>query len=691
MATTGCFNSFTRPSSFDDLNMNYSYSLDQSCLYDESEQGSESITVPQNLEPEQYNYEFPPRSRLQALAYLDNQHSFSFFDESSFTTNSTSTARHSILSESEDSGSVFGYPSSHSTSSEGINNLLTCGNHKAQPPRHHTTYSDSHFFDPQQYKLTDDSRLSPLQLPAQFTLPHQHYCPITTMKENSTTNDRPTNSQNNSPVSLDTTSHEIVSTTPDSTHFLSHQQSQHSHHHPLITTYSLQSRSRERSCDSFSTITQMESAPVHPSSFLSLEHTRYPSRLSRVEEEEKKKRWRDSLTSCVTPNRTQNHWHATATSHNHVLSTQRLSSFTSDNEFDLPIFWNESEPMTDYTSNDGDSESDLGSNSKIFIVRLNRTQKNSLNQRWGTVVTHFSSDEGYDDDDEHYDSHDEKEAPLDSDSVFLPLSDIEQDVCPDHDLLRHTAAIKIQSLWRGYQARKTPSKALTFRLVRLCGRFHQRQMAVLQQRLETVEHRLYEETAMRSAFEKAMEDMTVLMDRQQATLRERVEQEVEIRETYEHKIEMALSHLGPLETKLRKQTEARVEMQDQLERVLDQMEDLKTSSALQAKEEAEARKVMQKQLDEAMAEIARIKSHTAAASSSVASSSKVRSTGTRTPQKTPAAMPLTSTKTPLSTTLAMKTRRTNIPLPPSKPTLIHSTRTVSPTQTPLKRTLYRRS
>ncbi|KAL0087611.1 hypothetical protein J3Q64DRAFT_1733600 [Phycomyces blakesleeanus] len=169
----------------------------------------------------------------------------------------------------------------------------------------------------------------------------------------------------------------------------------------------------------------------------------------------------------------------------------------------------------------------------------------------------------------------------------------------------HMAAIKIQSAWRGYWARKsirtrnpnTLGAELVLGVVRLCGSVHQRQMKAMTRRLENLERRLREETAMRTEFEKAVADMTVLIDSQQKALCERVEQEVAMRETYEHKIELALLHIGPLEDQLRAETDARVAMEDRIERVLDQMAELGQVQVNQELEAAESRKLMQAQID----------------------------------------------------------------------------------------------
>lgn len=90
----------------------------QSLYYQDSDE-EEPILVTQNLDQDQYDYEFPPKSYLEALSYLDEgDNKYSFFDPSSFTVTA-------LLSVDQDHMSW-----------------------------HETT-------------IVDDGRLSPLQLPAQ--------------------------------------------------------------------------------------------------------------------------------------------------------------------------------------------------------------------------------------------------------------------------------------------------------------------------------------------------------------------------------------------------------------------------------------------------------------------------------------------------------------------------------------------
>lgn len=84
------------------------------------------VTVSQHLAPEQYLYEFPTKTCLKALAYLDSEEEeYSFFDESSFFTTDSYTAIESVQ------------------------------------------HNDDHMNWNENTILVDDGRLSPLQLPAQ--------------------------------------------------------------------------------------------------------------------------------------------------------------------------------------------------------------------------------------------------------------------------------------------------------------------------------------------------------------------------------------------------------------------------------------------------------------------------------------------------------------------------------------------
>ncbi|KAG1060655.1 hypothetical protein G6F42_027901 [Rhizopus arrhizus] len=111
-----------------------------------------------------------------------------------------------------------------------------------------------------------------------------------------------------------------------------------------------------------------------------------------------------------------------------------------------------------------------------------------------------------------------------------------------------------------------PEQRVFLNLANICTRLHRRQMNTVDERLHQLEQRVRQETAMRIAFEKAMEDMTVLIDQQQKTLYDRVEQEMHMRQLYEEKMNTALAQLQPLESRLRKEVNARTKMEEMMTR-----------------------------------------------------------------------------------------------------------------------------
>ncbi|KAI9498775.1 hypothetical protein BDB00DRAFT_799490 [Zychaea mexicana] len=287
------------------------------------------------------------------------------------------------------------------------------------------------------------------------------------------------------------------------------------------------------------------------------------------------------------------------------------------NSEDLPVFCSESEllrrPTTYSSSSSCAAASDMTNESHIVVIRLSKKTKVStpIIDRCPSSQTTWSSDEGYDDNDD-VDGCSNKELPIESASIFLPLSDQEQEHLIHNDILRSAAAVRIQAAWRGYRFRRRqqqqqfkikPKHRLMVDVVRLCGQVHRQQMNRVQTRLHDVEDDLREETAMRIAFEKAMEDMTVLVDQQQKVLYDRLEQEINMRQVYERKMEQALLQVEPLERNIRKEAKARNELQGMMTRVLEQMHDMKREQ----KAETEARKKLEQQLSEAHAEIEKLK------------------------------------------------------------------------------------
>lgn len=284
-----------------------------------------------------------------------------------------------------------------------------------------------------------------------------------------------------------------------------------------------------------------------------------------------------------------------------------LNRLDSEAAVDLPVFYSESELYSHKDDSSRDDDSEMTSDSRVVLIRLRKTRM--------TVIRRSSpmwagSDEGYDDE-----LDDEKELPIESASVFLPLSEKEQARLVNEDMLRTAAAVKIQAAWRGYRFRKTQQQQastgsslktkhrLMVDIVRLCGNVHRQQMNRVRERVDQLEYQLREETAMRVAFEKAMEDMTVLVDQQQRVLYERVEQETNMRQAYERKIEDMQAYLEPLEAQLEREANKRRELESMMAQVLEQMHELK----LARQQDEEEKLKMKQQLDDAVSEIAQLK------------------------------------------------------------------------------------
>ncbi|KAI8328195.1 hypothetical protein BC941DRAFT_445452 [Chlamydoabsidia padenii] len=398
--------------------------------------------VPQRLAPEQYQYEFPPKSHLQALSIqLDQstEDNTSFFDASSFTTTTCTT--------------------SSTTSSSRVSSVLT-DDFNAQEDQEFNSFLATLEMEQQQQQqqgfslspppptngLVLDRQLSPLQLPQQTRL-------------------------------------------------------------------------REESYDSISTITQ---PVVAPASFLSqheeqeqVEADYYPLQ-DRIE-------WHDTFGAYPPL------WQDTVVndhSYHSVHPHHRLS----EDEY-LPVIRCGSEEMILSDGSSGEEEEDCHSHfstgSKVVLIKLSKKTK-MASPYLPSKSCH--SDEGYDDND----SDNEKELPIESASVFLPLD--------THDIIENN---------------------------------NNHTVDLLKQQIDRLESQLREEKAMRVGFEKAMEEMVILMDQQQKMLCDRVEQEVSMRQVYEKKMEDALLLVGSLQSKLKKETDARCELESMMSHVLGELQEIK--------------------------------------------------------------------------------------------------------------------
>lgn len=499
------------------------------------------MEITQHLAPEQFQYEFPPKSCIMAIeANDDDQEEFSFFDECSFTSNSTAAYSNILYEEDEEEDDDY-YTQS---------NLIQNSDQLLDQ------YLDS--FKNLDMSFVADNQLSPLQLPTQAT------------------------SSSNS------------------------------------------SRIREESYDSTGTIVIRKSLcssfqAARPSSFLSSHH--HKQFLERVAEEDRIN-WEEKSFTFPEYSNSQSEDErgnaCTLVSNNNNKSKITNISYKIAYRSVHPYYRSRMNSEADMFCRDDDivslGEDDLSNysnNSKVVVMKISKSNVSPptfihFSQSAGSYI---SSDEGYDDEDDEQDIHCK---PIESASVFLPLSDQEQEYMMQFDDHRHSAAIKIQSVWRGYIFRKKTtysgsqlkvSHRVLAGLAQVNDNIHRRNNNQLQNRIYMLEKRLGEETAMRMAFEKAMEDMTILMDHQHQVLHQRVEQEVNMRQTYERKMEQVMTQVQPLESRLRHESKARADMESMMSRVLDQLHDLKVHS----KEETEQRKSLQRKLDSVTEEMTLLK------------------------------------------------------------------------------------
>ncbi|KAI7876270.1 hypothetical protein K492DRAFT_198574 [Lichtheimia hyalospora FSU 10163] len=233
-----------------------------------------------------------------------------------------------------------------------------------------------------------------------------------------------------------------------------------------------------------------------------------------------------------------------------------------------------------------DNDTDYTGDSKVIInIKLNSRGGGYRHMSWCQA-----SDEGYNDD-----VDEEEELPMESVSVFLPLSPEE---LTDPEMLRNTAATRIQALWRGYSTRKqlfgnshvSPAKRVVIDLARICMTLHRQQTMRLGERINMLEQEIAHERAMRIAFENAIEDMALTIDKQQSMVCERIE---EMRESYQERIYQEQC--------------ARTDLEQSMAHVLEQVQDMQNMQQQRIKEDAEERAALHRKLDDALAEIDQLK------------------------------------------------------------------------------------
>ncbi|KAI8968037.1 hypothetical protein BDF20DRAFT_839860 [Mycotypha africana] len=469
------------------FNLDGNIACTQFCLPEENDLlEDDSLVVAQHLTQEQFQFEFPPKHRLQELAYLDTlEDEYSFFDPCSFTTTVYSPAEITRA-----------------------NYLIYNNNNNTA---WHDTINEEGEEDEEKAQIIDDSRLSPLQLPAQ----------------------------------VDKKAAAAVN--------------------HLLTT----------------------EKPVGPASFLS--HAQndhmYPKQVAQSEMQ-----------------RQENDMHR-------VNANNMLKDDVEEDYNNLRVYYNESVPIMDpdFDSCTDSSSSVRTTESRIVLIKLNKlvkpphstTASNFQPLQQQPLITYIINDEGY------IDGDIEEEEELESKCVFYPLS-AEEEALDDLSAIQNEAATKIQAVWRGYCSRRqnhrhfTPfnvSQQAILNLAGLCSRFHHRQVSAVNDRLKQLQQQLREETAMRTAFEKAMEDMTVLIDQQQKALYDRLEKEEQARHLYEEKLSAAFAHIDKLEQRLEAEVKTRNKLEDMVTRTLCQMQETESLKCKQAIEDAELRRKMQAKID----------------------------------------------------------------------------------------------
>ncbi|CAO3587597.1 unnamed protein product [Absidia cylindrospora] len=521
---------------------------------DEDDEDDAMMPVPQNLDSEQINYEFPPKSHLKALSYLDQlEEEYSFFDETSFTSlsndSSSSASSASLLSgyfedDVDERSSTTTPPppppqffSSLIDGKENDHDLTRIPHHMLMDHHHH------------QYQQQQQQRQQQQQQQRQNSDQYDHHGIL---------------QQNQSPS--------FQQPNPNSNYLVDDNKLS-----PLQLPAQAQAHQREQSCDSSTTITK--DAIVAPQSFLSM-----PS----------------------VPLYKSNGVDPSSLVHSSSVRVTRSESLLrrlSTDGLNLPIIISETEPILDQDNGDDDVDHNsmiseyLYPQQQIILIKISKhnssqyTNDNKQQYRCPTSLTYLASDEGYDDHD-----MDEKlgnSCEIEFASVFLPVEDDDEDnlVLSDPLAASYNNDDMTQAMWTDFLQQ-------------------QRQWT---SRIQHLELQLDEERAMRQAFEKAMEDMTVLMDQQQKVLYDRLEQE------------QTVAHVRPLEIRLEKESAARTQLEETMVHVLGQLEHLQTQHHQHVNDDTAQRKRMQKKLDQALNDISKAEAsgQMAAASSSASATTKI--------------------------------------------------------------------
>jgi hypothetical protein len=297
-----------------------------------------------------------------------------------------------------------------------------------------------------------------------------------------------------------------------------------------------------------------------------------------------------------------------------------------DSLVDLPIIISETTPILEHLQQDYNDDFDRDSMTsddlyppqQVVLIKISKRpsekrqqqqqrqqqQRQRQQHRCPTSSTHQASDEGYVDEDQEGKLGGTGLREIDSASVFLPVGKEEHQHISNDDYTpaRPSCIPSSSSLTSNSKSTSSVDSNAQWGLRTTWTKYHQEQ-AEWAQRIQHLEQQLKEERAMRMAFEKAMEDMTVVMDQQQKVLYERLDQEIRMRQAYEHKMQQTLAHVEPLEAQMEKGTASRIQLEEAMVHVLDQLDFLQAQHQQHIQDDATDRSRMQTTLDQALSDI----------------------------------------------------------------------------------------
>ncbi|KAI8973499.1 hypothetical protein BDF20DRAFT_882709 [Mycotypha africana] len=347
------------------------------------------------------------------------------------------------------------------------------------------------------------------------------------------------------------------------------------------------------SFDSMSTINRKVSLHACPSSFLDTTwDAQYQFKF--IDQKEEMIHWDTTsyvFPDYISPSSASEYLNGYQSVHPYYCVPERLGYIQDD--------------LLSYRCEEEDEESDgeeySDEDTKVVLIKFSKKRKT---QSQTTSIRNMSLYYVNNDDDD--DKNNNK--PLEAVSTFVALD------CVENTVVRHqanrnydesAAAIKIQSLWRGYQCRKkriTSNQVLQI-LARINNSMDKRKVNQLHARIDRLEKHLQEETAMRIAFENAMEDMAAQVDQQNHFLEERMHQ---MQQNFTVNTELLMSQIESMNAVLRENSESKAKLESKLSEALQQIDDLK----LQVKRESEQKQNIRQQLKKTLDEITLLKSMT---------------------------------------------------------------------------------